>query len=140
MQGHNFTLMQAYNRLGQAGVTMYSVKTDCFTIPAESEAKAPEVLAFDQGSGTWWVINTEDIIFPFDTLSQTELDDIESKNLETLQLAANNEWDVTEACDHFEKTDGLWPGLTLRVAVSPSPARPWRQGVIRFCLFAPPTN
>ena len=40
MQGHNFKLMQAYDILNKAGVNMYSVKTDCFTIPAESEAKA----------------------------------------------------------------------------------------------------
>ena len=52
MQGHNFKLMQAYDALTEAGVKMYSVKTDCFTIPAECEAKAREVLTFDQGIGS----------------------------------------------------------------------------------------
>ena len=34
MQGHNFKLMQAYDIVEKAGVELYSVKTDCFTIPA----------------------------------------------------------------------------------------------------------
>ena len=63
MQGHNFKLMQAYDILDKAGVKMYSVKTDCFTIPTESEAKAREVLSFDQGIGSWRVSKTSDIIF-----------------------------------------------------------------------------
>ena len=55
IQGHNFKLMKAHDLLAEAGVKMYSVKTDCFTIPAESEAKARDVLSFDQGVGSWRV-------------------------------------------------------------------------------------
>ena len=40
IQGHNFKLMKAHDLLAEAGVRMYSVKTDCFTVPAESEANA----------------------------------------------------------------------------------------------------
>ena len=69
--------MKAYNRLTEAGVKMYSVKTDCFTIPFDSEAKAREVLSFDQGIGSWRVSKTEDIIFPFENLRREELEDIE---------------------------------------------------------------
>ena len=64
VQGHDFKLMKAHDILAEAGVKMYSVKTDCFTIPAESEAKAREVLSFDQGIGSWRVSKTSDIIFP----------------------------------------------------------------------------
>ena len=45
--------MQAYDHLGEAGVTVYFVKTDCFVIPTETEAKAREVSSFDQGIGSW---------------------------------------------------------------------------------------
>ena len=63
VQGHNFKLMQAYDSLDQAGVEIYSVKTDCFTVPAESEATARDVLSFGQGIGSWRVSKTSDIIF-----------------------------------------------------------------------------
>jgi hypothetical protein len=46
IQGHNLKLMQAYDRLNESGVKMYSDKTDCFTIPTESEAVAREVFKF----------------------------------------------------------------------------------------------
>jgi len=103
MQGHNFKLMQAYDALASAGVKMYSVKTDCFTIPVEGEAKAREVLTFDQGIGSWRVSKREDIIFPFEALAPAKLDDINFKHLETQTLGVNDEWDVNEMCDHFEK-------------------------------------
>ena len=68
--------MQAYDILNKAGVKMYSITTDCFTIPAESEAKARGVLSFDQGIGSWRFSKTSDIIFPFENLTRNELDDI----------------------------------------------------------------
>jgi hypothetical protein len=103
LQGHNFKMMDAYDRLVDAGVKMHSVKTDCFTIPAECEAKAREVLAFDQGIGTWRVSKTDDIIFPFDNLKCVELEDIEFSHLVTQELAIADEWNTDEMCDHFEQ-------------------------------------
>ncbi len=103
LQSHNFKLMQAYDRLDEAGVKVVSVKTDCFTIPAECEAKARELLTFDQGFGTWRVSKTEGIIFPFENLNFFELEDIEIKHLETKTIALCDEWNVNELCDHFEQ-------------------------------------
>ncbi len=94
--------MQACDILDKAGVNMYSVKTDCSTIPAESEANAREVLSFDQGIGSWRVSKTSDIIFPFENLTRNELQYIEFTHLVTHELAVNDEWDVNEMCDHFE--------------------------------------
>ena len=79
------------------------MKTDCFTIPADCEAKARGILAFDQGIGSWRVSKREGIIFPFDTLSPAQLEDIEFAHLKTQQLVVNDEWNVSEMCDHFEK-------------------------------------
>jgi hypothetical protein len=103
LQEHNFKLMKAYDSLASAGVKMFSVKTDCFTIPVEFEAKAREVLAFDNGIGSWRVSKTEDIIFPFENLNHDELEAIEFKHLETQEIAIVDEWDVNEMCDHFEE-------------------------------------
>jgi hypothetical protein len=101
LQEHNFKLMNAYDSLASAGVKMFSVKTDCFTIPVECETKAREVLAFDQGIGSWRVSKTEDIIFPFEMLKYEELMAIEFNHLITKELNIVDEWDVNELCDKF---------------------------------------
>ena len=53
LQSHNFKLAQAYDALAEANVKATSVTTDCFTIPAKDDAKARELLTFDQGIGAW---------------------------------------------------------------------------------------
>ena len=75
LQGHNHKLMQAYDLLTNPdhNVRVFSVKTDCFVIEAKDEAKARELLTFEQGIGTWRVSKTEDIIFPFNGLEVKEL-------------------------------------------------------------------
>ncbi len=75
LQGHNHKLTQAYDLLAGAGVQVFSVKTDCFVIRAENEAKARELLTFEQGIGTWRVSKTEDLSSP--------LRDLKSENLPT---------------------------------------------------------
>ena len=58
LQGHSHKLMQAYDALTTGGIQVFSVKTDCFGVKAEDEAKARELLAFEQGIGTWRVSKT----------------------------------------------------------------------------------
>ena len=53
--------------------------------------------------GTWRVSKTKDIIFPFETLKQTQLEDIAINPLNTQQLAVEDEWNTEEMCDHFEQ-------------------------------------
>jgi hypothetical protein len=101
LQGHNFKLMRAYDQLTEAHSKIFSVKTDCFTIEPECEAKAREILNFDAGFGTWRVSKTSDIIFPFENLRQEELEDMEFNHLETKELPVTNEWDASGMCDHF---------------------------------------
>ena len=102
LQGHNHKLMQAYDLLAGAGVKVFSVKTDCFVIEAKAEAKARELLTFDQGIGTWRVSKTEDIIFPSDSLQVKPLTDVPVVNLVSRTLEVADEWDVNELCDLFE--------------------------------------
>ena len=109
LQNHNFKLREAYDKLAGAGVTVHSVKTDCFTIKAEHADLAKQLLDFGQDSisknvtigdkkesriGTWRVSKTKDIIFPFETLKQTQLEDIAINPLNTQQLAVEDEWNT----------------------------------------------
>ena len=103
LQGHNHKLMQAYDLLADVGVQVFSVKTDCFVVKAQDEAKARELLTFDKGIGSWRVSKTEDLIFPFEELKVRESTDILLKNLTTHLLLMQNEWDVNEVCDLFEE-------------------------------------
>ncbi len=64
LQGHNHKLTQAYDLLAGAGVQISSVITDCFVVKAQDEEQARDVLALEQGSGTWRVSKTEDLKFP----------------------------------------------------------------------------
>ena len=104
LQGHNNKLMQAYDLLTNPDhdVRVFSVKTDCFVIDAKNEAKARELLTFEQGIGTWRVSKTEDIIFPFNTLQVNEVTEIRVNNVSVNACPVINEWDVNELCDLFE--------------------------------------
>ncbi len=70
MQGRSHKLMRAYDLLTNPdiGVPVFSVKTDCFVVEAQDEAKARELLTFDKGIGSWRVSKTEDLICPFEEL------------------------------------------------------------------------
>ena len=46
LQSHNFQFRAAYGKLEEAGVMVYSVKTDCFTIKAEHADLAQQVNYF----------------------------------------------------------------------------------------------
>ena len=104
LQGHNRKLREAYDLLTNPdhNVRVYSVKTDCFVIDAKNEAKARELLTFEQGIGSWRVSKTEDIIFPFNTLQVNDVTEIPVNNLSVNVCPVINEWDVNELCDLFE--------------------------------------
>jgi len=103
LQAHNYKLMQAYDRLVEANIKVVSVKTDCFTIPAEDEAKARELLIFEQGIGTWRVSKRSDILFPFEMLNMMQLDDFKIEDIKTNELTVADEWNTDEMLDHFEQ-------------------------------------
>ena len=105
LQGHNDKLMRAYDLLTKVdnNVRVFSVKTDCFAVRAEDEAKARELLTFDQGVGTWRVSKTEDIIFPYDTLQVKQLTTVPVVNIVSTRHNIANEWNVDELCDLMEK-------------------------------------
>ena len=97
--------MQAYDALTEAGVKLYSVKTDCFTISAECEAKARDVLTFEQGIGSWRVSKTEDVIFPFETLAPAELEEIEFKHPVVTSFPLITSGTLTKCATTLSNTD-----------------------------------
>ncbi len=103
LQCHNFNLREAYDQLAEASVRVYAVKTDCFTSKAGDAELTKQFLHFGQDIGSWRVSKTEVIIFPFDTLKQTQLEDIETQTLKTQQLTVSDEWNTNEMCDNFEQ-------------------------------------
>ena len=66
LQYHNFTMWDAWWKLRNANVIVYSVKTDAYTIRSEDEAKAREVLDFHNDVGGWRVSKCDDIKLPTD--------------------------------------------------------------------------
>ena len=56
-QYHNFKIYNDFNKLQNAGINVYSVKTDAFTIQKTDLESAQQVLQFDKGvlsyTGSW---------------------------------------------------------------------------------------
>ena len=66
LQYHNFTMWETYWKSREARVSVYSVKTDAFTIESKDAAKAREVLDFHNDVGGWRVSKNDDIKLPTD--------------------------------------------------------------------------
>ena len=61
LQQHIFSMYKAFFKLKNAGISVYSVKTDAFTIKAEDEEKARGLLNFHHDTGCWRVSKYDDI-------------------------------------------------------------------------------
>ena len=59
LQIHNFKMYEAYAKLTQAGITVYSVKTDAFIIDARNVSRVQELLDFNTNVGGWRVSKEE---------------------------------------------------------------------------------
>ena len=66
LQYHNSTMWDAWWKLRNANVIVYSVKTDAYTIRSEDEAKAREMLDFQKDVGGWRVSKCDDLKLPTD--------------------------------------------------------------------------
>ena len=102
LQHHNNKLEVAYDTLRINNISVYSIKTDCFTIKAKDLPKAKELLNFDNGIGSWRLSKTEDIIFPTDKINVKRVELFEFSHLQTTPLIVNDEWDTNEFCNLFE--------------------------------------
>ncbi len=64
MQHGNFYLNKRWRLLEDNDIKVSTVKTDAFTIRQSQVEQAQEVLAWEEGIGTWRLNKTEDIKFP----------------------------------------------------------------------------
>ena len=65
-------MWKAYWKLRDAKVSVYSVRTDVFTIESKDEAKAGRVLDFHHDIGGWCVSKYDDIKLPNDHFKLVE--------------------------------------------------------------------
>jgi hypothetical protein len=103
LQHSNFKMDYDYNTLIENGVEVFSVKTDAFTIRANQFYKAKKLLHFSSIIGGWRNSKTEDICFPSQpyTMKINHEINIPIHKFETVPL--NDEFDVDEICNIFEK-------------------------------------
>jgi len=117
LQGHNNKLKEAYDKLTAGGVEVFSVKTDCFTIKADQENSAMEILAKDEDSirplavspfgaskiGSWRVSKRGDMTLPYENLQVKQLLKPQITHPKSTEHPVQNEWNTDELCDLFVK-------------------------------------
>ena len=87
-------MWESWWKLRNAKVSVYSVKTDAYTIRSEDEAKAREVLDFHNDVGGWRVSKTDDIKLPTDEYKFVENKLIEIPTYESEEIEVKNEYDT----------------------------------------------
>ena len=97
-------MYKAYYGLKDAGITVYSVKTDAFTIKAEDEFKAREVLDFHDEIGGWRVSKYDDIKLPTDKYKIVKNEVVKIPVYENEEIKLKDEYDMDEIWGHiYEK-------------------------------------
>ena len=103
LQHHALVMFEAYQRLTENNIKVFSVKTDAYTINASDLVLCQKVLNFEKNIGNWRVSKTEDIIFPYgkqaamiDNLQITITDPV------SVELEVLDEWDTKAICKLFE--------------------------------------
>ena len=98
LQRHNYFMNKSYKKLQEQNITVYSVKTDAFTIKESDVEKAKELLNFEPGIGNWRLSKTEDIIYPLTRLALKLNHEIPIKKLEVKHLDVPDEYDTEAIC------------------------------------------
>ena len=112
LQYHNFTMWEAWWKLRDAKVKVYSVKTDAYTISSGDEAKAREVLDFHNDVGGWRVSKTDDIKLPTDEFKFVENKPIEIPVYKSEEIEVKNEYDTVPIVETIvEKRQVMIRGL-----------------------------
>ena len=103
MQHHNFYLKECYDKLQQAGVEVFSVKTDALTIKAIDFEKAKKAIVFNGSIGNWRISKTDDIKFPQGMLEmrQNRIVEVEELKFNDIPLTIEEEYDTDKLCHIF---------------------------------------
>ena len=103
MNIHNFKMYTDYQKLTNAGIDVFSVKTDAFTIKASDVEKAQDTINFYDGIGGWRLSKTEHIKIPSSNyeLQINNFIKIEEPTMTRLQI--NDEYDTLPICKKLLK-------------------------------------
>ena len=103
LQQHNFSMYKAYFKLKDAGISVYSVKTDAFTIKAEDEEKARGLLDFHNDIGGWRVSKYDDIKLPNEPYKIVENQLVKIPTYESKNIEIKDEYDTDDIISKIEK-------------------------------------
>ena len=99
MNIHNFKMYADYQKLTNAGIDVFSVKTDAFTIKASDVEKAQDTINFYDGIGGWRVSKTENINIPSSNYELKKNTKIEEPTMTRLHI--NDEYDTLPICKNY---------------------------------------
>ena len=94
-------MFEAYQRMTENNIKVFSVKTDAFTINASDLVSCQKLLKFNQGIGNWRVSKTTDIIFPYGQAAIKENLQITIIDPVSVELEVIDEWDTKAICKLF---------------------------------------
>ena len=101
LQMHNFYMYDAYQKLKENSIEVYSVKTDAFVIDTCNVEKAMKVLDFHNDVGGWRVSKTDnDIIFPTVQYNIVENERIDIPVDECKELHVKDEYATDDIIDN----------------------------------------
>ena len=103
LQHHNYKMYSDYNKLINAGIDVYSVKTDAFTINREHFELAKQTIKFTKKNGGWGKSKDEHINFPIQNFTIVNNKEILIEEPQFERILINDEWDVNEICQAFIK-------------------------------------
>jgi hypothetical protein len=111
MQIFNNRLQESYDKLKQAGIKVYTVKTDAFTIKKKDLPKAIEILNIKgqddkKEIGDWRISNEGiDIKFPHEriTMVSNALPEIKEQAFDEIPITVEQEYDTDYLCSLFEE-------------------------------------
>jgi hypothetical protein len=105
LQSHNFKMYEAYKKLNEANVNVFSVKTDAFIIEPEHIDIAKSILTFSDKLGDWRV--SKELFKPLQqqdyTIVDNELLPFEETKTTAERIELKDEWDVDELAEHILK-------------------------------------
>ena len=107
IQYHNAEMQSCLRKLADANVSVYSVKTDAFTIAATDLTVATDAMDFGKDIGQWRVSKEDEheIKFPGEKLVQKSNREIAITEQKTydIPLTGAEEWETDKLCNIFEE-------------------------------------
>lgn len=94
LQYHNFPIWEVCWKFRDAKVSVYSVKTDVFTIGGKDEAKARKVLDFHHDIGGWRVSKYDEIKLPNDHFKLVENQLIQTPTYVSNEIDVDHEYNT----------------------------------------------